>query len=148
MRTIFSLDVSRTEELLAINIKTRKREIRGGRRHRRRRTPWFDLNEFSSALLCLCLLCARSSCSLFFLFHLLRPFPLGLRSPHSTADVALSLCSRGIKFGLRPSVELPRTCGRPLILIATPASLPASLVVSSPGTCGLPLELPVNIHVV
>ena len=51
-----------------IKYKTRKRKIRGGRRHRRRRktTPWFDLNEFSSALLFLCLVCARSSCSLFF----------------------------------------------------------------------------------
>jgi len=65
---LLSLNVLREKIAVDIKYKTRKRKIRGGRRHRRRRktTPWFDLNEFSSALLFLCLVCARSSCSLFF----------------------------------------------------------------------------------
>lgn len=99
MRTIFSLNVLRTE-LLATNIKSRKGKSRVEvdiRRKRKKTTPWFDLNEFSSALLCLCGLCARFSCPLF-LFHLLRPFPLGLRSLHSTADVAFILLLPGIKL--------------------------------------------------
>lgn len=93
--------------------------------------------------------CVRASPALFFLFHLLRPFPLGLRSLHSTADVAFILLLPGIKLNFG-CVHLLSCRARAVRLPSHPypaSPLPASLLISSPGTCGLllPLDLPVNI---
>jgi hypothetical protein len=159
---LFAGGVLRTE-LLATNIKTGKRKIWGwtstsGRRGWKKTTPWFDLNEFSPALLlplrvvrALLLLCSPP---LSFFIPSPPPFslwPCGVSTLLCRCGFIL-LFPGGLNFGC---VHLSSCRARAAALSSHPyryptasSLVPASLVISSPGpgTCGLALELPVSMH--
>lgn len=125
MRTIFSLEVYCVQNCWRQILKPEKGKSGGGRRHQGVGGEEDDTLVWSERILpCTSLAsagCARASPpllspSLFFYSISSALFPLALRSLHSTLQMWLyPSVSRGIKFWLRPSVELPRTCGCPLI---------------------------------
>jgi hypothetical protein len=161
MRTIFSLEVYCVQNCWRQILKPAKGKSGGGRRHQGVGGEEDDTLVWSERILpCTSLAsagCARASllCSPLLSFFIPSPPPFSLWP----CGVSTLLCRcgfillfpGGLNFGC---VHLSSCRARAAALSSHPyryptaSSLPASLVISSPGpgTCGLALELPVSMH--